>query len=359
VIASHCRPNNSTDNICNGNFKGKLINDTQGFCPFLVFSNRTHIKRFDLSTRLEDVLSVPNIQSVAPVEYDILNNCLFWADFKRDIIAKQCFNDNTTEILVSNDLELVESLAYDWISHHLYFLDSKRATIEIIQTDSNSSIRMRKIILDSNVLSKPRDIAVHPTYGYLFWTDWSADNPRIGRSNLDGKDVRILFKSPEVYWPNGITIDYINNKIYWVDAKYDYIARSDFDGNDLKKILEKSDFVRHPFSISAIGNHIYWSDWHQKAIFYVDKEDTKSIHQLVGDLVAMGLRAYESSSQEGTNACTSATCRYLCIGTPNQNYSCLCPDGMEMMNDTCLCSEHIMPFTNMTCPNQKKICTSR
>ncbi|KAF2890404.1 hypothetical protein ILUMI_15769, partial [Ignelater luminosus] len=321
VIASHCRPNNSTDNICNGNFKGKLINDTQGFCPFLVFSNRTHIKRFDLSTRLEEVLSVPNIQSVAPVEYDILNNCLFWADFKRDIIAKQCFNDDTTEILVSNDLELVEGLAYDWISHHLYFLDSKRATIEIIQTDSNSSIRMRKIILDSNVLSKPRDIAVHPTYGYLFWTDWSADTPRIGRSNLD--------------------------------------ARSDFDGNDLKKILEKSDFVRHPFSISAIGNHIYWSDWHQKAIFYVDKEDTKSIHQLVGDLVAMALRAYESSSQEGTNACTSATCRYLCIGTPNQNYSCLCPDGMEMINDTCLCSEHIMPFTNMTCPNQKKICTSR
>lgn len=67
-------------------------------------------------------------------------------------------------------------------------------------------------------------IALHPQNGYMFWTDWSAEDPSINRANLDGTNNLTLFGKNKVEWPNGITVDYISNRIYWVDAKRDYIG---------------------------------------------------------------------------------------------------------------------------------------
>lgn len=75
---------------------------------------------------------------------------------------------------------------------------------------------------------------------YMFWTDWASGAPSINRANLDGTDVKKLFTSPIVEWPNGITIDFISERIYWVDAKEDYIASSDLEGGAFKKIIERS-----------------------------------------------------------------------------------------------------------------------
>lgn len=100
-------------------------------------------------------------------------------------------------------------------------------------------------------MAKPRGIAVHPMAGYLFFTDWNAFNPSISRANLDGEDRKELFKHPEVFWPNGITVDFIAERIYWVDASKDYIASSDLDGIGFKKILHSDTRVEHPFAVAV------------------------------------------------------------------------------------------------------------
>lgn len=71
----------------------------------------------------------------------------------------------------------------------------------------------------------------------MFWTDWSVEEPLIARANLNGSDVVRLFTRPIVVWPNGITIDHIAERIYWVDAKLDYIASSNLDGKLFKEII--------------------------------------------------------------------------------------------------------------------------
>lgn len=79
-------------------------------------------------------------------------------------------------------------------------------------------------------------------YRFLFWTDWSADRPCIGRSLLDGSDVkRIVENKPgqqNVRWPNGITIDFNTKRLYWVDAFLDRMTTADFEGGNLKAFLE-------------------------------------------------------------------------------------------------------------------------
>ena len=37
-------------------------------------------------------------------------------------------------------------------------------------------------------------------------------------------------------WPNGITVDTVSERVYWVDAALDFIASADLDGNDFKKV---------------------------------------------------------------------------------------------------------------------------
>lgn len=71
------------------------------------------------------------------------------------------------EVIVETNLHSVEGLALDWISHNLYFVDGERSALEVIRTDIHYMGRMRRTILNSTVLDKPRGIAVHPRKGYV------------------------------------------------------------------------------------------------------------------------------------------------------------------------------------------------
>ena len=35
----------------------------------------------------------------------------------------------------------------------------------------------------------------------------------------------------EIYWPNGLTIDLVEQKLYWADAKLSFIHRANLDGS--------------------------------------------------------------------------------------------------------------------------------
>lgn len=74
----------------------------------------------------------------------------------------------------------------------------------------------------------------------MFWTDWGR-NPRIERASMDGK-LRTVIISSKLYWPNGLTIDYPNNLLYFADAYLDFIDYCDYNGNNRKQVLA-SDLV--------------------------------------------------------------------------------------------------------------------
>ena len=83
-------------------------------------------------------------------------------------------------------------------------------------------------------ISKPRALALHPGESLLVWTDWG-DIPKIESSALDGSDRRILI-TENLVWPNGITIDYAVNKMYWTDGKHHLIESANFDGSNRRKV---------------------------------------------------------------------------------------------------------------------------
>ena len=37
---------------------------------------------------------------------------------------------------------------------------------------------------------------------------------------MDGTGMRLLVEGKNIEWPNGLSIDYAEDKIYWVDARF-------------------------------------------------------------------------------------------------------------------------------------------
>ncbi|CAK9806758.1 Sortilin-related receptor [Anthophora plagiata] len=326
---------------------------------FLLVAQREHISRIDLVEETLKTLPVHDLKNVIAIEFDMKNNCLYWADIVNDTIGRQCFTDGTSypEILVESDLNSIEGMALDWVSNLLYFVDGVKMRIQVIRTDVPTMGRMRRTILGPNNLQKPRGIAVHPMNGYMFWTDWAPGNASVSRANLDGTEVKRLFMEPIVEWPNGITIDHIAEQIYWVDARLDYIGSSDFDGKKFKKVISKNERVSHPFAVAVFKDNMYWDDWKESMIFVADKDHGLGISTIIGQLPGlMDLKVFAHSIQEGTNDCANSTCPYICVGAPHGTHVCLCPDGMEMIDDKCMCPGGIAPFANSTCPRVASTC---
>lgn len=51
---------------------------------------------------------------------------------------------------------------------------------------------------------------------YMYWTDWGT-NAKIERATLGG-NFRVPIVNSSLVWPNGLTLDYENDLLYWADA---------------------------------------------------------------------------------------------------------------------------------------------
>lgn len=60
----------------------------------------------------------------------------------------------------------------------------------------------------------PRAIALDPTEGWMYWTDWGT-SPKIERAGMDGSHRQTIV-SYDVKWPNGISLDLVKKRVYWV-----------------------------------------------------------------------------------------------------------------------------------------------
>lgn len=85
---------------------------------------------------------------------------------------------------------------------------------------------------------------------------------------MDGSG-RLALITDSIFWPNGLTIDYTSDRIFWTDAKHHVIESAHLDGTDRKKIISKG--LHHPFAITVFEDTLYWTDWHFKIIASANK----------------------------------------------------------------------------------------
>lgn len=145
--------------------------------------------------------------------------------FIEELITPSTGPTNSTDLILKP-----EGIAYDWVTDTFYYTDNGLNIIVSYQV----ATRMRYVIAYSDA---PRAIVVHPCKGLLFWSDVGKE-PMIVRSSLAGSQYEKIITT-DIKWPNGLTIDFEKDKLYWADAYYDKIETCDFDGNYRQVLIKQ------------------------------------------------------------------------------------------------------------------------
>lgn len=232
----------------------------------LLFTSRYYIKLADKSGFTQTLIK--NQTNAVAIDYDWQTNCVFWSDVtpRGSSLLKSCQNaSNNAEAEIQHlaTLQNPDGLAVDWIGRNLYWCDKGSDTIEVSDLNGN----YRKILISEN-LREPRAIALDPLSGFMFWSDWG-ERPHIGRAFMDGTNISILIES-NLGWPNALAIDFVNQEIFFGDAREDYIAVTDYNGQNLRMVLVRgltpSAKLQHIFALTVFEDYIYWSDWETNTI---------------------------------------------------------------------------------------------
>ncbi len=106
----------------------------------------------------------------------------------------------------------------------------------------------------------------------MYWTDWGAP-AKIERASMDGSN-RQTIHSTGLGEPNGITIDYQTQTIYWTDSELGVIQYSNTDGTNRHQLLSG---LPYPFAITVEGSLIFFTDWIDVGIHATHKLDGDNV----------------------------------------------------------------------------------
>ncbi|XP_072749501.1 low-density lipoprotein receptor isoform X2 [Anoplolepis gracilipes] len=311
----------------------------------LLFARRHDIRKVALD-RQEMTAIVNNTKMATALDFVFRTGMIFWSDISEKKIYKAPIDEgNERTVVIENDLTTSDGLAVDWIYSHIYWTDSGKDTIELANFEGN----MRKTLIRDRI-QEPRAIALNPLEGWMFWTDWS-DEARIERAGMDGTHRSVIVGN-DVKWPNGLTLDLIGKRVYWVDAKLNIIGSCNYDGTGRRTVLYSPNNLRHPFSITTFEDYVYWTDWDKETIFKANKftgkemEAVTSIRTLQHPMVVHVYHPYRQP--DGMNQCQAVNghCSHLCLPAPRINsksplLSCACPDGLRLLLDGLMCVENV------------------
>ncbi|RXN00434.1 Low-density lipoprotein receptor-related protein 1B [Acipenser ruthenus] len=288
------------------------------------------------------------------------------------------------EVVVQHGLATPEGLAVDWIAGNFYWIDSNLDQIEVAKLDGT----MRTTLI-AGAMEHPRAIALDPQHGILFWTDWDATFPRIEAASMSGVGRHIIFKDMEIgAWPNGLTVDHLESRIVWTDARSDAIYSALYDGTGRIEILRGHEYLSHPFAVSLFGGYVYWTDWRTNTLAKANKWNGRNVtviqktsaqpfdlqiyhpsRQPQGDKLwwadensaqfgtvnkkdgrnpvvlrnktagVVHIKVYDKDGQKGRNPCqlNNGGCSQLCLPTSANTRTCSCTVGYDLRNDRMSC----------------------
>ncbi|CAG0880399.1 unnamed protein product, partial [Darwinula stevensoni] len=355
---------------------------TSVVAPLLIISNQQQLHSINLNTLSVKTL-VSNLKNSIAVDFFFSEekSMIFWTDVGDDKIQRGILNGGTMacnafnsfiaitkiEVVVQAGLLRAEGLAVDWIGENLYWVESDLDQIEVSKLDGS----FRRTLIAGNMES-PRGIAMDPRKGMrfglwivlsmyiyiqdgfhtlnrvMFWTDWEKGVPRIESCSMAGEPEtrQIVVNVTELdlngAWPNGLTLDYVAERIYWIDAKTDNIYTCKYDGSDHRVILKDHHAIQHPFAMALYENNIYWTDWRTNSVNKVNKwtgNNATIFHEFISQLFGLTVMHPSRQPRGGPNPCKSnaTRCSHLCLLSMKSGFKCHCPHLMRLVPENMTC----------------------
>ncbi|XP_012940627.1 uncharacterized protein LOC101861747 [Aplysia californica] len=281
------------------------------------------------------------------VTYDPIKQVVYWSDVKEGVIYRSTLagtGDQEIFLNSTNGIGIVDGLAIDWVSRHLYFTNMGQSTPGL-DGAVYSWHRLEKIALDGSSrrtvvtdVDRPRGVAIDLDNGLLFFGDWGKQ-PRISQSLLDGSQVKVILDK-DLSNPNGLT--FYDGNLYVADSNFNnktsspHLMLYNVESKAWTQ-LKLSSNVSLPMGLAVQGDTLYYSDWvstdslkgYVKSYnlrFGVDNNVILSGRRPTGLLYSPMARR----KQESLDAvCEESLCSHGCVRMPlnkEKPYQCVCSD---------------------------------
>ena len=106
----------------------------------------------------------------------------------------------------------------------------------------------------------PPSPPLHAHCRWLYWSDWGKGSERIVRTSMDGTNSTVLHDDSRVTWPNGLTLDYTTQNLYWFDASRNYLGTSRSNGTNFRSIQTFTQGL-NPFDTTFFNGVLYNTNW--------------------------------------------------------------------------------------------------
>uniref|UniRef100_W5LP61 Low density lipoprotein receptor a n=1 Tax=Astyanax mexicanus TaxID=7994 RepID=W5LP61_ASTMX len=306
-----------------------------GTIAYLFFTNRHEVRKMTLD-RSEYTRVISRLKNAVALDMNIATKEIFWCDLSLKKIYRASMDSaadsSQHNIVIGSGVDAPEGIAVDWIHGNIYWTDSIRGTISVATADG----RKRKTLFKKD-LAKPRAIVVDPLKNFVYWTDWGTP-AKIERGGLNGVD-RSALVTDNIVWPNGITLDLLNQRLYWVDSKLHTLSSIDVQGGSRRTLIVDHGRLAHPLSLTVFEEKVFWTDVSNNAILSANRVTGGDITKVAEHLSSPEdiVLFHNLKQPRATNWCTFANggCEFLCLAAPQVNrfspkYTCACPDNMML-----------------------------
>ncbi|XP_070538617.1 low-density lipoprotein receptor-related protein 6-like isoform X2 [Ptychodera flava] len=296
--------------------------------------------------------------SKVAIDYDYDDHFIFWTDpgykmVKKAMLAKK---GNITGVFHGTS-NYVEGIAVDWLNNKIYWTD---AAYNWIMVSDYEGTYYHCVV--SHDLDKPRGIALNPLTGHLYWSDWGK-NSKIEMATLSGKNRVVLvseaYHGAVIGLPNGLTIDYEENYLYWADSSNDNLYSINLEGangliqKNKIRVVGSTELFGHFFDLDLDKDFFFISDWGNSAIDIVPRNNLTQTRYLrpSGMFKPYGVVMYDQVQQptpENEVACATDNggCDQLCVGDP-EGHRCMCSIGYVLAEDGRTCKNQTSHIAQM------------
>ncbi|XP_016375775.1 low-density lipoprotein receptor-related protein 1B-like [Sinocyclocheilus rhinocerous] len=300
---------------------------------FLLYVRRSEIRGVDIDNPYMNVmtaLTVPDIDDVTVVDYDALEERIYWADVKTQTIKRAFINGAGFQTVISGDIQNCRGLAVDWLSRNMYWLSSENEETQINVARLDGSLKTSVIY----GIDKPKCLTVHPAKGKIYWTDGNTINV----ANMDGSNRKVLHQNQRE--PVGLSIDFPAGKMYWISSANGTINRCNLDGSGFEVIESMKRDLTKATALAVMGGKLWWADEDLAQLGTVAKRDGRNpavLRNKTSGVVHM--KVYDRDGQKGRNACqlNNGGCSQLCLPTSENTRTCACTIGYNLRSDRLSC----------------------
>ncbi|KAI3389567.1 hypothetical protein SNEBB_009857 [Seison nebaliae] len=316
------------------------------------------IKSESYSIDYDHIIPVIGLKSGYDFSVDLNEQRIYWLEHKKSKSAtniKSIKYDGTDyKVVLENDHTIIGdpySLALDYMNHNLYIGNRENHAIDVLNVRNK-----RRTILFSDMKNcyAPQGMTLDLLKGRLYWIDAGGGgiSRRISSTNLDGSDYKRI-NTPSLTNPIYINIDSSTQTLYWTDSGSHEVWMCQMP--DCSNQRQISDQHGQPTGVTSSGTAVYYGDISNDRLMKYENGNLTVIHhnfRKISQIKLITRKTMDEVVTKGYSACENdnGRCEHICLpcgDSQSQCRKCKCSIGYKLLGERrCVLINEFILFSN-------------